>query len=142
MDQYKEEDCSLLATLKIIGRKWISLILSEILVSGPISFSNLLTKIRGLSGKRISARALTDSLDVLLENQLLEREIIQERPFRVHYHLTEKGRDVEVIFAALKGWGIKWGGIKHKKCRSFTCFHNGVPSLDIDRIREFLYLGD
>jgi DNA-binding HxlR family transcriptional regulator len=136
LDEYREEECSLIATLEIIARKWVRLILPELLVTGPISFSDLLSTIRGMSGKQISARALTDSLEVLIQNGLIEREIIQEKPFRVHYFLTEKGRDVEVIFAALKGWGIKWEGIRHKKCRSFTCFHNGVPALDIDKARE------
>ncbi|MFW9914143.1 MAG: winged helix-turn-helix transcriptional regulator [Candidatus Thorarchaeota archaeon] len=46
---------------------------------------------------------------IFIENELIEREIIQEKPFQVHCFLTEKGRDVKVIFAALKGWEIKWG---------------------------------
>ncbi len=139
MEQYDEDECAVLATLKTIARKWIRFILSELLVSGPTSFSDLLIRIRGATGKHISARALTDSLDILLRDHLIEREEIQEKPFRVQYYLTEKGEDLKIVFAALKGLGIKWDSIKHKKCRSFTCFHDAVPILDIDKAKEFLY---
>ncbi|MFX0117519.1 MAG: winged helix-turn-helix transcriptional regulator [Candidatus Hodarchaeota archaeon] len=134
-----EEECAVIQTLKIVGRKWMAFILSELLIEERLFFSDLLNNVRGKTGKKISAKVLSKCLDVLEEKEILSREVVQEKPLRVQYFLTEKGIDLEIIFGALKGWGIKWGGIKHKKCRSFTCIHNAVLALDIDKAKELLY---
>ncbi|MFX0210242.1 MAG: hypothetical protein ACFFDT_29955, partial [Candidatus Hodarchaeota archaeon] len=52
----------------------------------------------------------------------------------------EKGLDLQVIFAVLKGWGMKWGSIKQKKCRSFACIHNCVPMIDINKAAELFVI--
>ncbi len=137
-----EDECVILHTLRIIGRKWMAFILSELLmVRKGMYFSELLKHVRGKYGEQISARMLTDSLGILEAQGIIERTVIQERPIRVEYSLTEKGYDLEVVFGALKGWGTKWSDVEYKKCQSFTCIHNAVPTLDIDKASLLLYSG-
>ncbi|MFX0124267.1 MAG: winged helix-turn-helix transcriptional regulator [Candidatus Hodarchaeota archaeon] len=142
MSQELEEECSALLAIKILGRKWIPWILCELLSQTESYFSDLLKRIEGNYGEKISARVLSESLSILEENNLLERIIISETmPVRVKYSLTEKGADLEVIFGILKGWGIKWGTIKQKKCKSFSCIHNCVPVINIDKAKDLLEVG-
>jgi hypothetical protein len=51
---------------------------------------------------------LTDRLDVLVANGVLERRPYQERPARHEYVLTERGRDLWPVVQALQQWGDRW----------------------------------
>ncbi|MFW9930151.1 MAG: winged helix-turn-helix transcriptional regulator [Candidatus Thorarchaeota archaeon] len=142
-DDNVEEDCSILTATKILGKKWTVFVLAELLNSEELFFSDLHNQIRGKYGEKISGRVLTDCLSSLEENGIINREVkVETSPVRVSYSLTEKGKDFEFIFAVLKGWGIKWGGIKQKKCQTFNCVHNTVPIIDFDYAKEILPLVD
>ncbi|MFX1513036.1 MAG: winged helix-turn-helix transcriptional regulator [Promethearchaeota archaeon] len=142
MSEDVADECVILHALRIIGRKWMVFILSELLmIRKGLLFSELLKQVRGRYGEKISARMLTDSLNILEEQGIVERTIIQEKPIRVEYSLTEKGYDLEVVFGALKGWGVRWGDVKYKKCGSFTCIHNAVKAIDLDQAMKLLYTG-
>ncbi|MFX0171995.1 MAG: winged helix-turn-helix transcriptional regulator [Candidatus Hodarchaeota archaeon] len=137
MDQYAEDECSALLAIRIIGRKWVPWIICELISKSELYFSDLLNRIEGNYGEKISARVLSECLSRLEEGDLVERIVESDTmPIRVKYSLTEKGLDLQVIFAVLKGWGLKWGTIKQKKCRSFSCIHNCIPIIDIDKASE------
>ena len=136
------EDCALVLTLHLVGRKWMVFILSELLTQGEVYFSEFLTHIQGKYGQTISARVLSDNLSLLEKNGIVSRNVSSDSQIKVHYSLTEKGEDLRVVFGVLKGWGSKWGGISKKKCQSFTCIHNGVPILDIEKARKLLSWND
>ena len=141
MDNALEVECSAMLAIKILGRKWIPWIVCELLLTKELFFSDLLNRILGTYGEKISARVLSESLSRLEEQNLLERTVISEKmPIRVKYSLTKKGTDLQVVFAVLKGWGIKWGNIGQKKCSSFSCIHNSVPMIDIDKAVDLLEL--
>ncbi|UCE12980.1 MAG: helix-turn-helix transcriptional regulator [Candidatus Heimdallarchaeota archaeon] len=141
--QEGEEECAALLAIKILGRKWIPWILCELLAVKELYFSDLLERIEGNYGEKISARVLSEALKMLEESNLITREVVSdEMPVRVKYSLTEKGIDLRVIFGVLKGWGMKWGEIRTKKCRSFSCIHNCVPMIDIDKAGKLLELRD
>ncbi|MFX1286325.1 MAG: winged helix-turn-helix transcriptional regulator [Promethearchaeota archaeon] len=143
MNNYSEDECSAMVAIKILGRKWIPWIVCELLSAGELFFSDLLDRIEGTYGEKISARVLSESLSRLEEMNLLERTVVSETmPIRVRYSLTPKGTDLQVVFAVLKGWGIKWGDIRQKRCRSFSCIHNCVPMIDIDKAAGLLELRD
>lgn len=143
MSKDLEVECSALLAIRILGRKWIPWIACELLAQTEVYFSDLLKRIEGNYGEKISARVLSESLSMLEDNNLLQRIVVSETmPIRVKYSLTEKGKDLEVIFGILKGWGIKWGTILQKKCRSFSCIHNCVPMINIDRAKQLLELGE
>ncbi len=138
MDQQNTADeCAAMIAIKILGRKWTTNIICELLMHKEMFFSDLQNNIEGNYGEKISARVLSEGLSRLEELKIIKRNVISETmPIRVKYSLTEKGEDFEVIFATLKGWGLKWGGIETKKCKSFSCMHNAVPFIDIDKVKE------
>ncbi len=46
--------------------------------------------------------------DTLVEHGVLAKEPYQDNPVRYDYRLTEKGRDLWTVLAALRQWGDKW----------------------------------
>ncbi|MHA1771808.1 MAG: winged helix-turn-helix transcriptional regulator [Candidatus Thorarchaeota archaeon] len=136
------ETCSVLRALKILGRKWIPWILCELMTSEELYFTDLLNRVINVTGTKISARVLSESLTILEQEEIVIRFVESENmPIRVKYLLTQKGRDLDVVLGILKGWGIKWGDVEQKKCKSFTCVHNGIPTLNVDKVRQLLEFG-
>ncbi len=140
MEDFAEDSCTVLAALRSICKKWTAFIISELIkTDDEMAFTELKTKMRGMLGETISARVLSETLSDLEKQGIIQRDVKeQERPVRVYYSLTEKGRDLEVLFGALKGWGIKWDMVKHKKCKSFTCMHDAILALDIEAAKKLL----
>lgn len=95
-----EEWCPITTTSSLIGRKWHPVIVHRLLKEGPLGFNDLKTAVDGISSK-----VLSDSLEDLEEKGLLEREIVSEKPFRVQYSLTERGRSLEPVIVAMREWG-------------------------------------
>lgn len=56
----------------------------------------------------IGRNILTTHLNQLVDEGMLTKVPYQERPVRHEYRLTEKGRDVFPILAAMAAWGDKW----------------------------------
>jgi DNA-binding HxlR family transcriptional regulator len=56
----------------------------------------------------IARNVLTDRLTRLVEEGILERVRYSERPERHEYHLTPKGRDLQIAMAGLRQWGDKY----------------------------------
>ncbi len=131
------DECAAMLPMKLLGKKWIAYIICGLLLNTKMFFSDFQSEILGIQGEKISARVLSEGLSLLEENEIVKREVLSDKiPVRVQYTLTKKGEDFSVIFAVLKGWGIKWGGIEQKKCRSFSCIHNSVAMIDLDKARE------
>ncbi|MHA1637304.1 MAG: winged helix-turn-helix transcriptional regulator [Candidatus Thorarchaeota archaeon] len=129
--------CAVIHALDILGRKWIPWILCELIAHKQLFFSDLLHNVVGSSGSNISARVLSEALSRLEKEELVERIVdSSSMPIRVSYLLTAKGNDIGVVLSLLKGWGIKWGNITQKKCKSFTCVHNTIPMIDIDKAKK------
>ena len=136
-----DEECAASLAMKILGRKWTLYIICELLLCQELYFSQLQEQIQGHYHEKISARVLSESLSRLEENGVVNRVVHSDSmPIHVGYSLTDKGEDFAVIFSALKGWGIKWGGIEVKKCKSFACMHNAVPIIDIDAAKELFQI--
>lgn len=97
-----EEWCPVTTTSSLIGKKWHPVILHRLLKYGPSGFNELKENVDGISSK-----VLSDSLEDLGEKQLVEREIISEKPFRVQYSLTPHGRSLEPVIFAMRDWGLE-----------------------------------
>ncbi|OLS25048.1 MAG: hypothetical protein HeimC3_16780 [Candidatus Heimdallarchaeota archaeon LC_3] len=54
------EDCSILLGLKILRKKWMIFVLSELFVNNGIYFTDLKTSVRDKYGKSISRRVLEE----------------------------------------------------------------------------------
>ncbi|MFC4406014.1 winged helix-turn-helix transcriptional regulator [Haloarchaeobius iranensis] len=97
-----EDWCPVTTTASLICRKWHPVIIHRLLEHGPSGFNELKTDVDGISSK-----VLSDSLEDLEENQLVVREILSEKPFRVQYSLTEQGRSLEPVIVAMRDWGLE-----------------------------------
>lgn len=95
-----EEWCPVTTTSSLIGKKWHPVIIHRLLRYGPSGFNELKTNVDGISSK-----VLSDSLEDLQSKQLVERDIISEKPFRVQYSLTRHGQSLEPVITAMRDWG-------------------------------------
>lgn len=95
-----EEWCPVTTTAILLGKKWHPVIIHRLLNHGPSGFNELKEAVDGISSK-----VLSDSLEDLDEKQLVHREIINEKPFRVQYSLTDHGESLEPVIDAMRDWG-------------------------------------
>jgi DNA-binding HxlR family transcriptional regulator len=56
----------------------------------------------------IARNTLTDRLRRLVDEGLMDRRLYQSEPRRYEYVLTEKGRDLFGVLAAMSRWGDRW----------------------------------
>ncbi|MFP4591063.1 MAG: winged helix-turn-helix transcriptional regulator [Halobacteriales archaeon] len=98
-----EDWCPVTTTASLIGKKWHPVIIHRLLEHGPSGFNELKKNVDGISSK-----VLSDSLDDLEENHLVDRDIVSEKPFRVSYSLTVYGRSLEPVIMAMRDWGLEY----------------------------------
>ena len=98
-----EEWCPVTTTATLIGKKWHPVIIHRLLEHGPSGFNELQTNVDGVSSK-----VLSDSLDDLEENGLVNREVISEKPVRVSYSLTARGDSLSPVIYAMRDWGLEY----------------------------------
>lgn len=90
--------------VELIGKRWSGSIVREML-GGATRFTELRGAIPDLSDRMLCAR-----LKALEAEGIVSREVFAETPVRVEYHLTEKGRALERVFAAIQAWADRWPG--------------------------------
>lgn len=96
-----EDWCPVTTTASLICRKWHPVIIHRLLENGPSGFNELKDDVDGVSSK-----VLSDSLEDLTDKQLVDREIVSEKPVRVQYSLTEHGQSLEPVILAMRDWGL------------------------------------
>ena len=95
-----DEWCTVTCTAHLIGKKWHPVIVHRLLTCGPFGFNALKAEIDG-----ISSTVLSNSLEDLEENGLVNRAIVSDKPFRVEYSLTAEGASLQPIIEAMDAWG-------------------------------------
>lgn len=93
--------CSVAAALALVGEKWSLLAVRELSL-GNHRFDAIVRN-TGAPRDRLAAR-----LRALEEAGIVERLQYNERPPRFEYHLTQPGKDLQVVLQALRAWGDKW----------------------------------
>jgi DNA-binding HxlR family transcriptional regulator len=93
--------CSIARTVDLAGDWWTPLVMRQAFY-GARRFEQFQRQL-GLSRNVLSQR-----LDHLVQEGMLERVPYQERPLRHEYLLTEKGRDFFTVLAAMIRWGDRW----------------------------------
>lgn len=96
-----DDDCGVAHAVGVLGDAWSVLVLRDV-ARGHGRFERLLAE----SG--ISRKVLAQRLAALVESEVLVRVRYQERPDRFEYHLTDRGRAVLPVLAALQEWGDTW----------------------------------
>src|SRR5437879_617805 len=90
--------------IELIGRKWTGAIVF-LLLKGPARFTTLRQAIPDITDRMLSER-----LQQLERESILERSVLPETPVRVEYALTKKGRALASTVDAIVDWAHKWGG--------------------------------
>jgi len=83
----------------VLSRSWTGLILG-LLQDGPLRFSELEERAKGVGAKTLSAR-----LKELESHRILARTVEAGPPVRVQYTLTPKGRAFGQVAEAIERWG-------------------------------------
>lgn len=95
-----DEWCAVTCAVEVIGNKWHPVILHRLVRRGPLRFSELADDIGPITNK-----VLSDSLDDLETKGIVDREVVNDKPVRVAYSLTERGESLEPVIDALEEWG-------------------------------------
>src|ERR1700682_4443887 len=94
-------NCSIARALDVVGEHWTLLLMREAF-RGVRRFAGFIERL-GIAPNILAVR-----LRRLVEHGILEERAYQERPPRVEYRLTAKGRDLYPVIVALLGWGDRW----------------------------------
>jgi DNA-binding HxlR family transcriptional regulator len=131
-------NCSIARTLDIVGEWWSLLIIRDAFL-GVSKFDDFQARLA------ISRNILTQRLNHLVDNEILQRVPYQDHPPRSEYRLTEKGRDLFPLMTALRQWGDRWAApngvplkVRHTSCGRLTksvpvCSHCG-ERVDIEHV--------
>jgi DNA-binding HxlR family transcriptional regulator len=95
---YQGQNCSIARALEIVGERWTLLIVRDIFL-GRRRFDQLQESLG------IARNVLTDRLNRLVDEGVLERVLYSERPERYEYRLTSMGIDLNIALIALRQWG-------------------------------------
>ena len=87
--------------MEVIGGKWKGIILFH-LMSKTMRFNELRRLI-----PEVTQRMLTKQLRDLESESLISRTVYAEVPPRVEYSITEYGKTLEPVIAALQAWGAQ-----------------------------------
>src|SRR5215207_710171 len=97
---YAGQNCSIAATLELIGERWTLLILRDAFL-GVRRFDDFQARL-GVARNVLQAR-----LERLIDHGLLTRVQYHDRPPRFEYRLTPNGIDLWPVLVALMKWGDK-----------------------------------
>jgi DNA-binding HxlR family transcriptional regulator len=88
---------------ELIGRRWTGAII-YVLLKTRCRFATLREAI-----PQITDRMLSERLQELEQEGIVDRLVIPETPIRVEYELTKKGRALAAVMDAIGSWAEKWG---------------------------------
>ena len=111
--------CPVETTLSLIGGKYKALILWH-LSGGTLRFNQLQKAVTA------TPRMLTLQLRELESSKLIHRQVYPIIPPKVEYSLTELGRSLMPILAAMRDWGADY--LKSKNMES-SCFMMNMEPL-------------
>lgn len=98
---FEHVNCSVAQCLEIVGDRWSLLIIRDAFY-GVRRFDEFQARLG------IARNILNRRLVALIDAGILHRVPYQEHPPRFEYRLTERGRDLWPIIAALRQWGDTW----------------------------------
>ncbi|MGL5100567.1 MAG: winged helix-turn-helix transcriptional regulator [Fusobacteriaceae bacterium] len=104
MVEYKDKQfvCLLDLGVEFIRGKWKAVILCH-LKGEPVRFLELQRKTKGVTQKM-----LNEQLKSLENDGLVIRKVYPEVPPRVEYSLSEKGKDLVLVWDGLESWAQRY----------------------------------
>jgi DNA-binding HxlR family transcriptional regulator len=95
---YEDQVCSIARSLEIVGDRWTLLVVRDAFL-GARRFNEFEESLGA------PKKVLSDRLQRLVDEGILERRLYQKRPDRHEYVLTDKGRGLWRVLAHLLMWG-------------------------------------
>ena len=115
LEEFGMKACPLEVSLNIIGKKFTIHIVRNMLLLKQKRFNEFLNSMEGISTKTLSVR-----LKEMEDAGLINRNIIERRPLKVEYSLTEKGEALAPIMVQMANFSMHW--------ESKKVFKNKKPS--------------
>lgn len=97
---YQIYTCPVKNAVSVIGDKWTLFIIRELYLGKKEQGFNELQK----SLKPISSRTLAKKLKKLLDQRIISKKVISEKPPKVEYKLTKQGIMLEPVLKELARW--------------------------------------
>jgi DNA-binding HxlR family transcriptional regulator len=91
--------CPICSGLDVLGDKWTMLIIRDLIIHGPRTYSELLE-----SPEHISTNILADRLELLVSLKLVEREHPEKSARNNAFKLTESGAALRPVLEGLASW--------------------------------------
>jgi DNA-binding HxlR family transcriptional regulator len=103
LKEFGMKHCPIDNSLKVFGKKFTMHIVRNMLLLKQKKFSEFLRTIEGINTKTLSIR-----LREMESEGLIRRKIIDKRPLRVEYTLTEKGKALEPLLVQIGNFSMQW----------------------------------
>jgi DNA-binding HxlR family transcriptional regulator len=101
--RYSEQMCPRYQrAIEILGKRWTGLII-RVLLGGPLRFNEIVSQL-----EVVSDRVLSERLKELEAEGVIERRVYPETPVRIEYQLSERGRALSPVVAAIEQWSHDW----------------------------------
>jgi len=98
----RRSPCPVSCALEIVGDKWTLLIIRDLLL-GMNRFKEF-----SASPEQIPTNLLSERLNRLLDNGIIELCPAPDGTRHQAYRLTDKGKDLSATLTSLKDWGLRW----------------------------------
>lgn len=99
--RFGDMNCSVAQALEQVGDWWTLLIVREAFF-GTTRFADFEERLG------IAKNILSDRLQRLIANEILEKQAADDAGARHAYRLTHKGKDLWLVLTALRLWADKW----------------------------------
>lgn len=141
--------CAVARSLDLVGDRWVLLIVRELLSQGPSRFTDLRDGLPGIATNLLAAR-----LKDMEENGLITRVDAPPPVATGLYQLTDRGRELRPVIAALVEWGLptmpivsegesvrgNWMGLLGQMCLRDTRPERGSLTIAIDTAEAPVHL--
>ena len=117
------KSCPIEKALEYVGKKW-SIELIKDLFFGMSHFNEFLE-----ANPKLSAKMLSQRLKDLEKNGLIEKKVVSVTPLSVEYHLTEKGRALNMVIYELAVFAMTACESDAVAARETTRFPNATEDL-------------
>ena len=121
---FPDQNCSIAATLAVVGERWSLLVMRDVLLGLRRS-----ADIRRELG--VAPNILSDRLQTLVDHGLLERRRYGKHPEALEYLPTQKGMDLNPVLITLMQWGDRYAapnGPPRVQVHT-ACGHDANPEL-------------
>ena len=103
--------CPMQYALNMVGGKWKIPILWELFRNETVRFNELKRSVHGITNTMLS-----NSLQELQDDRLVQRVQYNEMPLRVEYSLSDGGKGFLPVLLELSKWGLEQMKVREHNC--------------------------